>query len=109
MAIEEEKQEVEDNTLAGELPARLFENVNFCVDFTRVFMSVFKKYGVGIESEFLLDLQRSDDEFCGWLEGIRSRRKRSLSVLDEVRGDLERSQSWLESIYVDRGANNSFE
>jgi hypothetical protein len=86
MAIEEEKQEVEDNALLEEgLSAE------------------------GMDSEFLSFLEKSQNEFEGWLERVRYRRERSVSLLDEVRGDLGRSQSWLEGISVEQGANNSFE
>jgi hypothetical protein len=86
MAIEEEKQEVEDNALLEEgLSAE------------------------GMDPEFLSYLEESQNEFEGWLERVRYRRERSVSLLDEVRGDLGRSQSWLEGISVEKGANSSFE
>jgi hypothetical protein len=86
MAIEEEKQEVEDNALLEEgLSAE------------------------GMDPEFLSYLEESQNEFEGWLERVRYRRERSVSLLDEVRGDLGRSLSWLEGISVEKGANSSFE
>ncbi len=84
MAIEEEKQEQDDKAIFGEgLSAE------------------------GIDPEFLSYLEESQNEFEGWLERVRNRREKSISVLDEVRGDLGRSQSWLENISVEQGANNS--
>ena len=75
MAIEEEKQEVDDNALLEEgLSAE------------------------GADPEFLAFLEESQNEFEGWLERVRYRREKSLSVLDEVRGDLGRSLSFLKQI-----------
>jgi hypothetical protein len=62
-----------------------------------------------MDSEFLSYLEESQNEFEGWLERVRYRRERSVSLLDEVRGDLGRSQSWLEGISVEKGANSLFE
>ncbi|MGB3507745.1 MAG: hypothetical protein WBA93_00560 [Microcoleaceae cyanobacterium] len=82
MAIEQNRQEIEDNPVV--------------------------KDGLsteGIDQEFLSDLQESQTEFESWLENIRSRRKKSVSLLEEVREELEHlrsspqeSQSWLETL-----------
>ncbi|NEP43878.1 MAG: hypothetical protein F6K35_33515 [Okeania sp. SIO2H7] len=72
MAIEEVKPEVDDNALLEEGSS-----------------------AERMDSEFLAYLEESQNEFEGWLERVRDRRERSLSVLDEVMGDLERSQSSL--------------
>lgn len=77
MAIEEEKQEVDNNAL-------LDEGLSF----------------EGVDPEFLSYLEESQNEFEGWLERVRYRREKSISLLDEVRGELGRSQSWLESTFV---------
>ena len=44
-----------------------------------------------IDPEFLSDLQESQTEFEGWLENIRSRREKSVSLLEEVKEELGRS------------------
>lgn len=75
MAIEEEKQMVEDNAVLEEgLSAE------------------------GMDPEVLSYLEESQNEFEGWLERVRYRREKSVSLLDEVRGDLRRSQSWLDKL-----------
>ena len=75
MVTQEEKQEVEDYAVLEE---------GLSVE--------------GVDSEFVSSLDESQNEFEGWLERVRDRRESSVSVLDEVRGDLGRSQSWLEKL-----------
>ena len=50
-------------------------------------------FSQAVDSEFLADLQKSEIEFDGWLEKIRERREKSVSLLEEVRGELERSRN----------------
>lgn len=48
-----------------------------------------------VDSDFLADVQGSETEFEVWLQKIRERREKSVSLLEEVRRDLERSQNSL--------------
>jgi len=81
MAIEEEKQEVDDNAL-------LEEGLS----------------GEGVDPEFLAYLEESQNEFEGWLERVRYRREKSISLLDEVRGELGRSRSSLKNAQEEQKA-----
>ncbi|NEP83564.1 MAG: hypothetical protein F6K17_13015 [Okeania sp. SIO3C4] len=70
MAIEQDKQEIKDNpVLEDGLSTE------------------------GIDPEFLSDLQESQTEFESWLENIRGRREKSVSLLEEVREELEHLRS----------------